>query len=279
MTTYTLKDGTVITKEELLRRMQLAENTEKKVRLFDLHMKELLFHVPLPQVPYDPYDIEWIWEDYKCSEGYSEIIGGKGRNVELQYLGSSEDHEATLKLIKNSWKQVKELYPIEITSHLVMWYSIFAVCEVDFPGCYAPTKQDYDYFFQLRGKERFEALEELIPKGLNFFTLIKSTCFKESAEKREKVIRDMLSDPKIIEQLKTNTFVVPVNLQFILRTPQVYSAYGKALLEHKKLPLPTINREAQKSMGASNPALQKALKQMLQLQKEGKTVEVVEKPQ
>jgi len=267
--------------KEQLGKIALAELTEKSARLFDKDMEELLKHVKLEPVTFKEWDIQMIWDDVKTSIGHMDIVGGRGkkfgRGLKTFEWNDPQAATNTELLLKKYLNEASILYPIELTSHLLKWYSIFKPAVIDLP-CYEPKEKDYQYYFMLRGDDsKIGELEELIGGGILFYKFIHRLYTQQGQKKRAQIIRYMLSDPEIVEQLRNNTFVVPAKLQFLIRTPQVYNAFGKALMEGKDLPLPTPREELQRDYRRSYAKLNSLFKQVEQAQKEGKEVILIQK--
>jgi len=259
-------------------KLELAELTQKSADLFDLDMRDLIEHFKLTPVIFKEWDIQMIWDDVKESVGYMEHEGtGKiGRGLKTFEWSNPEAYHLTTILVKKHAKEASELYPIEYTSHLLKWYSIFKSAVLDLP-CYEPTERDYSHYFMLRGDgAKIDKLEELVGGGILFYQLVHRLYFHQAQRKRKQILRYLLSDPDVIEALRDNIYIVPANLQFILTTPQVYHAYANALMEGTTLPLPTTRSEAQKAMHASAKERDKLAAQILRLQQEGYTIEDIQ---
>lgn len=257
-----------------LKKIELAEITRRNAELFDQDMKELLQHILLEPATVQKWDIQMIWDDVKESVGYIDIEGpGKfGRGLKTTEWNNPQAAFNTESLIRKHLKEASELYPIELTSHLLKWYSIFKPAVLDLP-CYEPSEEDYQHYFMLRGNgTKIEKLEELVGGRILFYVFIHRLYTQQGQRKRAQVIRYMLSDPEVVEQLRKNTYVVPANLQFLLTTPQIYNAFGKCLVEGKELPLPTPREEIQKAQDKRQRELRTLFNQVIQLQKEGKEV-------
>ena len=259
-------------------KFELAELTQKSADLFDLDMQDFVSIFKPTPVVFKEWDILMIWDDVKESIGYVEHEGsGKiGRGLEIHEWSNPEAYSSTVTLLKKHFKEASGEYPIEYTSRLLKWYSIFKPAVLDLP-CYEPTERDYSHYFILRGDgAKIDKLEELVGGGILFYYFIHRLYFHQAQGKRRQLLHYLLSDPSVIEALKNNAYVVPANLQFILTTPQVYHAYANALMEGTTLPLPTTRSEAQKAMHASAKERDKLAAQILRLQQEGYTIEDIQ---
>lgn len=260
---------------DLKRTDPLIEEIKKASYMFDLDMKEVIPILNLEPVPFDKYDIIELWNDVKFSVGvvdrieekytYIEGVGKFRSDLELVSFGTEQEYYAVDELLKKYLKDCYRIYPIELTSRIYLWYSIYVSAYIfHTPPLYEPTEQEYAYFFMLKGKGRVEELEFLVGGSFCFHRFINLLYTKEAKKAREKILRKLLTDPETLEQIKSHTFVVPAKYQFILTTPQVYNAYLNTLNKSKKV------------SEKINPALKPVLERIIQLQKEGIPYELVE---
>lgn len=256
-----------------LQKLEMAILTKKSAHLFDLDMQDFLGQFKLPTTKYNQYDILEIWNDIRVSIGHADHEG-RGANLKLFEWEDPKAWAGTKVLLKKM-KGASEVYPIEITSRLLKWYSIFRPAYLDLPS-YEPLKRDYRYFFTLRGNGKVEKLEEMAGGTFLFYHFIHRLFSYQAQNKRTIILRHLLSDQTIISQLEANYYVVPANLQFILSTPQVYHAYANAIMEGKTLPLPPPHAAAERNMHGfgdkKRQDLEKLFRQVQNLKEQGTEV-------
>lgn len=207
---------------------ELAELSKKDIALFAADMEEAIAAFKLVKVNYNETDIRMLWDDIKESTYYEEFKK-ESRDIDwdkdIIYWGDSDREESTKKYIKDNLNSLREKYPLYRTSRLVQWYSIYEKLTIP-QKIYELTKQDYDYFFMLKG-EKFDG-------DYQFYTIVNTLCKKQVVEKRKAVLKELLRDSKVIEQLRNSTFILPARAQFYLSTPQVYDAWLRSMMEKPK---------------------------------------------
>jgi hypothetical protein len=208
---------------------------ERESELFEREMEEFLSRNPkLPLITsWEERGIPEIWLDW-CNSVGMEI---PSKYMEYDYYEGNE-YETTKELLasKECRKRLKEIFPINITSRLILWYGTFANRYIMI-GEKEPTRKEYIYYFTLKGFciKKIAELAEYRP--ILFYYLTKRWHTMLATERRRDVLKELLSNPDICEKIKRSTFVVPAEHQFILSTPQVYSAYTNRYLKGESLPI------------------------------------------
>lgn len=227
-------------------KLEVIALMNEEATYFDEDMRSLLEVVPLKPVEATPVRIACLWDDVKEAVGFATVIKERGVpkwQQKWEVWGNPSAIEASELLVRKFYNKASEVYPKTLTSHMLKWYSIFPNFYLTFN--LEPAKRYYEYFFTLMGETRIEELEDLVGEEINLHTLIHRLHTKQAAKARPPLLRELLSDPEIVEQLRKGTYVLPAHLEFTLRTSQVYAAYAKALLEGKSLPLLPPNQERQ----------------------------------
>lgn len=201
-------------------------------------MQDLLAITPLPEVPYTKKDIDLLWDDVKESICWTERkerirlvtrTEGVSDGYYTKHWENPERHESTLRILKKCRHELDELYSLSLTSHLIKWYSIFKPPYIEMGRKDSLLPIDYKHFFMLRGKDRWDSLQEL--GDVQFYTLVHRLATKQLSDYRAEVLRGMMKDEAVVDALSRNAYVVPINLQFVLTTPQVYNYYFNHLDE------------------------------------------------
>lgn len=208
-----------LTKKRIENIVYLTAEVKERVRLFHRDMEEYLKDHLLPVVPWKEHNVLILWNEIRYARG-------------LAGYSDDELYEVTLSLFNAKKKEISEQVKLDRTSRIVNWYQTYEVPYLSFGKhpVYIPTPDDYDYYFRLKGTE-FDEFD------CNFYTLVHKLFKYQATKYRKQILPRMLQDPKILEQVEHSNFVVPIQLQFILNTTQVYNYYINSKLNK------TVNKD------------------------------------
>jgi hypothetical protein len=218
---------------ELKVALQLQENTKKRGKLFCQEAVGFLQRHPLPSIKWGSVDVILLWDDVRGSMGFVDS------KTDFEYRDDTTFDNTNI-LINKHFRELDDIIDINRTHRLINWYSIFRVPMIEFlykgKSAYEPSKEEYNYYFTLRGN--IDSIEELIDGDeYYFYNLVHRLFTKQARELRPKVLKQLLSDPQIVENIEHDTYILPDKLNSLLNLSQVHSYYATLKIAGKELPL------------------------------------------